>query len=89
MGRKGISIIAMLLAGAAAFPAHALGQAAPPAARTSAVPPLAFATRTLPTPRRLRIRDTSQANVSVRCGTMSAPGRPRRRSGFAHLFGTS
>ncbi|HYI49826.1 MAG TPA: pitrilysin family protein [Allosphingosinicella sp.] len=88
MGRKGILIIAMLLAGTAAFPAHALGQAAPPAARTSTVPPLAFTTRTLRNGLVVyAIRDTSTANVSVQMWyNVGSKDDPAGRSGFAHLF---
>jgi zinc protease len=79
----------MMLASAAAFPAHpALAQGSRPAARTTAVPPLAFTTRTLPNGLVVyAIRDTSTANVSVQMWyNVGSKDDPAGRSGFAHLF---
>jgi zinc protease len=88
VGRKASFIIAVLLAGAAAFPAQALQQGARAAARTSAVPPLAFTSRTLPNGLIVyAIRDTSTANVSVQMWyNVGSKDDPAGRSGFAHLF---
>lgn len=88
MGRRASFIVFMLLAGAAAFPAQALAQAARPAARASAVPPLAFTSRTLPNGLVVyAIRDTSTANVSVQMWyNVGSKDDPAGRSGFAHLF---
>ena len=86
--RKGSLIIAALMAGSAALPAQALGQSSAPTARSNAVPPLAFTTRTLPNGLVVyAIRDTRTANVSVQMWyNVGSKDDPAGRSGFAHLF---
>ena len=86
--RKASFIVAALLAGSASLAAApAVAQRRAPAA-ASAVPPLAFTTRTLPNGLVVyAIRDTSTANVSVQMWyNVGSKDDPAGRSGFAHLF---
>jgi zinc protease len=86
--RKASFIVAALLAGSASLAAApALAQRRAPAA-TSAVPPLAFTSRTLPNGLIVyAIRDASTANVSVQMWyNVGSKDDPAGRSGFAHLF---
>ncbi|HKR25435.1 MAG TPA: pitrilysin family protein, partial [Allosphingosinicella sp.] len=88
LGYKGSTILAMLMAGAAAMIGTAATGQPAPAARAQAVPPIAYTSRTLANGLTVyTIRDTRTANVSVQMWyDVGSKDDPAGRSGFAHLF---